>query len=118
MNDYNRHIVHTLRAAGYRFRPRRPAARRRQTRNIGYDQILQPKTTSAVDVAPVAVEFLDTVPTAAVLPRYRLLRDPPRIPSPHAADDPRFIQPPAPIADTPQTRVDMAGLPLQRARSR
>src|SRR5882757_727342 len=62
MTDYRRHIVHTLRDAGYRSvlaGLQHVAARPEQ---IGYDEILHPATTQAVDVAPQAVAFLNTKP--------------------------------------------------------
>jgi N-sulfoglucosamine sulfohydrolase len=52
LNDYKKHIVHTLRAAGYRsvLAGIQHVAARAET--IGYDTVLHPKTNSVVDVVP------------------------------------------------------------------
>jgi N-sulfoglucosamine sulfohydrolase len=109
MTDYRRHIVHTLRNAGYRSvlaglqhvadRPER----------IGYDQILHPATTQANDVAPQAVAFLNSKPSGPFFLDAGFFETHREYPQPSPEDDPRYIQPPAPIADTPATRADMAG---------
>ena len=96
MTDYRRHIVHTLRDAGYHSvlaGLQHVAAKPEQ---IGYDEILHPATTQAADVAPQAVAFLNTKPPGR-FSWIGLLRNPPRISEAQAEDDPRYIQPPSPI---------------------
>src|SRR4051812_3717467 len=55
LNDYKKHLVHALRSAGYQsvLAGIQHVAAKPET--IGYDVLLKPKTTSAVDVAPRAV---------------------------------------------------------------
>jgi len=62
MNDYKKHIVETLRGAGYHsvLAGLQHVAPKPET--IGYDEILHPQTMSAVNVAPGAAEYLDRKP--------------------------------------------------------
>jgi arylsulfatase A-like enzyme len=109
MTDYRRHIVHTLRDAGYRSilaGLQHVAARPEQ---IGYDRILHPATTQAADVAPQAAAFLDSKPSGPFFLDCGFFETHREYPKPTPDDDPRYIQPPAPIPDTPATRADMAG---------
>lgn len=76
---------------------------------VGYTQDLRPDRLNVADVAPIAVDvirqlddnkgplFLDVGFEEA----HRPFLDP--------AEDPRWVRPPAPLPDTPQTREDMAG---------
>jgi N-sulfoglucosamine sulfohydrolase len=109
MTDYNRHAVHILRAAGYEstLAGLQHIAAKPQT--IGYDRILHPKSTSAVDVAPGAAAFLNGRPKQPFFLDIGFFETHREFHAPTAAEDPRFILPPTPIADTPQTRLDMAG---------
>ena len=117
MTDYRRHIVHTLRDAGYRSvlaGLQHVAAKPEQ---IGYDEILHPATTQAADVAPQAVAFLDSKPAGPFFLDCGFFETHREYPKPTPDDDARYIQPPTPIPDTPATRADMAGVPRQRAQS-
>ena len=107
--DYKKHILHTLRNAGYisvlaglqHIAPRPD--------QIGYDELMGPKTTLAVDVASKAVEFLNRRPTKPFFLDVGFFETHREYPAPTALDDARYTQPPAPIPDTPETRADMAG---------
>ncbi len=108
LHDYRRHILYTLRAAGYRsiLAGLQHIAAKAET--IGYDEVLHPQTNHAAHVAPGAAAFLDTRPAAPFFLDagfFETHRD-----YPHATfeDNPRAIQPPRPIPDTPETREDMA----------
>jgi len=57
----------------------------------------------------VAVEFLNSRPAGPFFLDVGFFETHREYPEPTPADDPRFIQPPTPIADTPETRRDMAG---------
>jgi N-sulfoglucosamine sulfohydrolase len=76
---------------------------------IGYDEILTPKSTSAVAVAPVAVNFLDRPHTKPFFLDIGFFETHREYPTPTAADDERYVMPPIPILDTPETRKDTAG---------
>ncbi len=107
--DYRKHIVHTLRTAGYRsvLAGLQHVAAKPET--IGYDDILRPKSTSAVDVAPGAAAFLDSRPRQPFFLDVGFFETHREFHQPGAAEDARYIQPPVPIPDTPETRADMAG---------
>jgi arylsulfatase A-like enzyme len=60
-------------------------------------------------VAPGAVAFLNAKPTGPFFLDVGFFETHREYPNPTAEDDARFIQPPAPIPDTPETRADMAG---------
>src|ERR1700727_2088761 len=64
LNDYQQHIVHTLKPAGYTSVLAGLQQGAKVPGTIGYDQLLPHKDTSAVHVAPAAVEFLDSRPTS------------------------------------------------------
>jgi arylsulfatase A-like enzyme len=109
MTDYKRHIVHTLKAAGYEtiLAGLQHVAPRPEM--IGYDEILSPKgQAGAARVAPVAVEFLNKTHTHPFFLDIGFFETHREYPEPTAADDERYTLPPAPILDTPQTRKDTA----------
>jgi arylsulfatase A-like enzyme len=109
MTDYRRHLLYTLRGAGYTSvlaglqhiadRPER----------IGFDEILHPQSTRAADVAPQAVAFLNRRPKQPFFLDVGFFETHRAYPAPTVADDARSIQPPTPIPDTAATRADMAG---------
>jgi N-sulfoglucosamine sulfohydrolase len=108
LTDYRRHILYTLRDAGYQSvlaglqhiadRPER----------IGYDEILRPRSNHAADVAPGAVRFLESRPSRPFFLDIGFQETHREYPNPTAEDDPRYVQPPAPIPDTAATRADFA----------
>jgi N-sulfoglucosamine sulfohydrolase len=108
MNDYKKHIVETLRSAGYHsvLAGLQHVALKPET--IGYDEILRPQTMSAVNVAPGAAEYLDRKPKQPFFLDVGFFETHREYPKPTPADDPRYVQPPVPIPDTPETRLDMA----------
>lgn len=109
LNDVKQHVLHTLRPAGYQSilaGVQHVAARKDQ---IGYDTLLESKTNSAVEVAPAAVSFLDARPKQPFFLDVGFFETHREFPEPTAADDPRFILPPAQVPDTAATRRDMAG---------
>ena len=108
MKDYNRHIVHTLRKAGYVSVLAGLQHVAPKPEMIGYDEILTPKSTSAVTVAPVAVEFLNRPHDRPFFLDVGFFETHREYPTPTAADDARYTFPPVPIPDTPQTRQDTA----------
>jgi arylsulfatase A-like enzyme len=108
MTDYRRHIVHTLRDAGYHSVLAGLQHVAPKPEQIGYDRILHPATTQAADVAPQAVAFLDSKPAGPFFLDCGFFETHREYPKPTPDDDARYIQPPAPIPDTPATRADMA----------
>lgn len=109
LHDYKQHIVHTLRDAGYTsvLAGLQHVAANADT--IGYDEVMKPKSTSAVNVAPTAVDFLNRRPTKPFFLDVGFFETHREYPKPAASDDPRYLLPPAALPDTPQTRLDTAG---------
>jgi arylsulfatase A-like enzyme len=108
MTDYRRHILHTLRGAGYRSVLAGLQHIADKPERIGFDEISKPRSTRAADVAPSAVAFLNGRPKEPFFLDVGFFETHRVYPQPTAEDDPRFIQPPSPIPDTPATRADMA----------
>lgn len=109
MNDYSKHLLHTLRKAGYRSTLAGLQHIANAPEKIGFDELLRPKDNRAETVAPLAAAFLDRRPQQPFFLDAGFFETHREYPQPTAADDPRFVQPPAPLPDTPQTRRDMAG---------
>jgi N-sulfoglucosamine sulfohydrolase len=110
MVDYKRHIVHTLRDAGYVSVLAGLQHVAPKPEMIGYDEILTPKgSASAVVVAPVAVEFLNRKHTKPFFLDIGFFETHREYPEPTKDDDARYMLPPTPIPDTPATRKDTAG---------
>ncbi len=108
LNDYNQHIVHTLRQAGYYSALVGLQHIAKDPEVIGYDRVVRCGNNHVEQVAPRAVEFLNSRPkqpfwlTVGFFETHREYRQP------GPAEDPRFTIPPHPIPDTPQARYDMA----------
>lgn len=109
MNDYRKHMLHTLRPSGYRSVLAGLQHIADKPEKIGYDDLLRPKSNRAADVAPAAVAFLNGKPKEPFFLDVGFFETHREYPAPTPADDPRYLQPPAPIPDTPATRTDMAG---------
>ena len=108
MTDYRRHILYTLRDAGYTsvLAGLQHIAAKRET--IGYDELLQPRSQRAADVAPIAAGFLNRRPSKPFFLDVGFFETHREYPKPGVEDDPRYTQPPAPIPDTPGGRLDFA----------
>jgi arylsulfatase A-like enzyme len=121
MEHYQRHVINSLKPAGYTAVACGIQHIVKDPRVLGYDEILyredahpwpagnQIENGLAWVVAPQVVEFLNRKPKepfflAAGFKQTHRNFDPPT-----ADDDPRYTIPPIPIADSPQTRLDMAG---------
>ena len=109
MNDYRKHMLHTLRDGGYHSVLAGLQHIADKPEKIGYDELLRPRNTHAAEVTPVAVAFLDRKPKDPFFLDVGFFETHREYPKPTAADDPRYLLPPAPIPDTPATRADMAG---------
>jgi len=108
--DYGRHVVHTLRSAGYRsaLAGVQHVIDGGRVARIGYDEVLPVAGGSAAEVAPVAAAFLGRShegPFFLSVGFTETHRPFPDVP-PESA---RYVRPPAPTPDTPRTRRDMAG---------
>lgn len=105
LNDYSRHIAHTLRKAGYHSALVGMQHIAAKPEMIGYDQLYRPKKDA--DVAPNAVDFLLGEPKQPFfldVGFFECHRQYPQV-DPSAT---RYVRPPVPIPDTPETRMDTA----------
>ncbi len=115
--DYGQHIIHTLGDAGYsstlvgvqHIAPDDDAQR------IGYDEIIATKDRSAAVVTPEAVKFLRRKHEKPFFLSVGFIETHREFPADVPESKARYIRPPAPVADTPETRRDMAGF-IQSAR--
>ncbi len=109
MSDYSHHLLHTLRGAGYHSVLAGLQHIANVPETIGFDELLRPKNNNAATVAPLAAEFLSRRTAQPFFLDVGFFETHREYPEPTAADDPRYLQPPSPLPDTPQTRRDMAG---------
>ena len=108
MNDYRRHIAHTLRAAGYYSELIGLQHIARDPNDIGYDKVQVIAGNHVEAVAPAAVEFLKKPPKAPFFVDIGFQETHREFRRPGPQEDPRLCQPPAPLPDTPATRFDIA----------
>ena len=113
LNDPRWHLVSTLKAVGYQtiLCGIEHESKNHDTTQLGYDQILEipEKWRSNEGVETTAAAFLKSAvkqPFFLSVGFYKTHRP---FPSPEPADDPRFLRPPPPVPDLPETRLDMAG---------
>lgn len=109
LNDYSKHILHTLRRAGYVSVLAGLQHIAQKPEVIGHDRILRPKSNRVADVVPVAVEFLNNAPKQPFFLDVGFTETHREFHPPGPAEDPRYCLPPHPIPDTPRTRQDIAG---------
>ena len=114
LNDYSQHIVHTLRAAGYVSALAGFQHVADHTVGgaaaIGYDEILMPAGDhdNAPHTADRAVEYLQRHHEQPFFLSVGFTATHRDFPEPEAPDDPRWLRPPVPLPDTPETRYDFA----------
>ncbi len=108
LNDYRQHLLHWLRPHGYRSTLVGVQHIAKDPTVIGYDEIVPTKTVKVSDVAPAAVRFLKASPKQPFFLDVGFHETHREFHSPGAKQDPRYTEPPAPVADTPDTRRDMA----------
>jgi arylsulfatase A-like enzyme len=105
LRDVRQHLVHTLKAAGYTTALSGVQHVASNANAIGYDRVL---TTGERDVVPQAVEFLKNPPSVPFFLDCGFFVTHREFPEPSSDDDPRYVRPPAPLPDTPETRRDFA----------
>ncbi len=114
LNDYGQHVIHTLKPHGYVTAlagvqhidnlPAAPPGHR-----IGYDRLLsEERGTPAPSPDSAACDFLRAAPAQPFFLAVGFGETHRDFPEPGALDDPRYLRPPLPLPDTPQTRYDMA----------
>ena len=107
LNDYSQHILHTLRKAGYftALSGTQHVALDGDKTLLGYDAILDEGRDRVDAVADFLTQRDANRPfflSVGFQETHRVY------PEPGPDDDPRYVQPPPPFPDTPETRYDMA----------
>jgi arylsulfatase A-like enzyme len=108
MTDYSRHMLHTLRGAGYSSALIGLQHIAADPKVIGYDEIVSFRGNHVEDVAPGAAQFLAKRRRSRFFLDVGFFETHREFRKPGPREDPRFCQPPAPIPDTPETRADIA----------
>jgi arylsulfatase A-like enzyme len=106
--DYDHHLVHTLREAGYTSTLIGEQHLSSDPGDIGYDHIVEIDSTRAVHVAPAAADFLredHDAPFFLSVGFFETHRD---YFEPTSARDALYSLPPANLPDTPEVRRDIA----------
>ncbi len=108
LRDYEHHIVHTLRDAGYRsiligeqHISKDPAA-------IGYDEVLKIPTTHVDAVAPHAMEVLSREHDRPLFVSVGFFETHREFLGPGSLRDVQYSKPPANLPDAPEVRADIA----------
>lgn len=106
--DYSKHLIHTLRNVGYQTILGGLQHLHRDRNHLGFDRIIAPEeSTRVADVAPITAAFLKSEPEQPFfldVGFFETHRDFPQA-DPQMA---RYLRPPAPLPDRPETRQDMA----------
>ena len=106
--DYDHHLVHTLREAGYTSTLIGEQHLSSDPHDIGYDRVIEIDSTHAAHVAPAAVRSLreeHEAPFFLSVGFFETHRD---YFEPTSVRDALYSLPPANLPDTPETRRDMA----------
>lgn len=108
LNDYSQTIIHALRSVGYYAALVGAQHIAQDPKVIGYDEIVPDVGRTAPERGEAAARWLTSSPKQPFFldvgcnDTHRPFREP------GPTEDPRYCMPPAPIADTPETRWDMA----------
>src|SRR3954451_18492119 len=108
LNDYRQHLLHWLRPHDYRSTLIGVQHIAKDPSVIGYDEIIPTKSVKVADVAPAAVRFLQGSPKQPFFLDVGFHETHREFPRPGAKHDARYTEPPSLIADTRETREDMA----------
>lgn len=115
LRDPRQHLVHTLHAAGYTSALAGVQHVAPRDELVGYHRVLlaegggprRPATADAV--ASAAEGYLRQAPSQPFFLSVGFFETHREFPEPGPDDDPRYLRPPDPVPDTPETRRDMAG---------
>jgi N-sulfoglucosamine sulfohydrolase len=114
INDYSKHIVHTLRQQGYYsalLGIQHIINHDRET-EIGYDEVIDRASCNGSrniqDMAPLAADFFKREHRQPFFLSIGCFETHRKFPEHDENNDPRWVQPPVVMPDTPETRLDMA----------
>src|SRR3954470_11362794 len=106
--DYARHIVHTLRKAGYHSELIGEQHISEDPNILGYDRVHEIPRTNVETAAPVAVDFLRNNPPEPFFLSVGFFETHRSYFDPSSVRDTLYSQPPTNLPDTIETRYDMA----------
>ncbi len=107
--DYSHHIIHTLKTVGYTSALcgiQHIAGGSTPWKTIGYDEC--PTASGAAEAHTAAIEYLNNTPSQPFFLSVGFFNTHRVFPVDHPKDDARYVMPPSPLPDTPETREDMA----------
>ena len=107
LNDYNQHIIHTLRKAGYYSALVGEEHLSKDPNTSGYDLVSKVEGYQADIVAPAAVELLNQGLPQPFFLSIGFFETHREFLKPSSIEDALYSLPPAPLPDTPETRRDM-----------
>lgn len=108
LNDYSKHLLHTLKDAGYQTVLGGLQHLHQDRTHLGFDQIIAPEQGARVAaVAPIAANFLKNAPPTPFFLDVGFFETHRDFPQADAAAA-RYVRPPVPLPDRPETRQDMA----------
>jgi N-sulfoglucosamine sulfohydrolase len=107
LNDYNQHILHTLRNAGYYSALIGEEHLSKAPNASGYDRVSKIEGYQAAFVAPTAVEWLSNGLPQPFFLSVGFFETHREFLKPSSLEDIKYSLPPAPLPDTLQTRLDI-----------
>jgi N-sulfoglucosamine sulfohydrolase len=114
INDYGKHIIHTLKSHGYHtvlLGGQHIISGDRET-EIGYDEIIDrsdcANSISIQDLVPLAEKFLNSEQQQPFYLEIGCFETHRKFPEHDENNDPRWVRPPSVLPDTAETRLDMA----------
>jgi len=108
LRDYDHHIVHTLREAGYHSTLIGEQHIAKRPDLIGFDEVIKIETTRVNEVVPAAARVLRRPPASPFFLSVGFFETHREFFEPTSVRDTRYSLPPANLPDTPETRRDMA----------
>jgi N-sulfoglucosamine sulfohydrolase len=108
LHDYDHHIVHTLREAGYHSTLIGEQHIAKRPDLIGFDEVIKIPTTRVNEVVPAAVSVLRRPPRQPFFLSVGFFETHREFFEPTSVRDTRYSLPPPNLPDTPETRRDMA----------
>ena len=108
LNDYNQHLLHTLRKEGYYSALIGEEHLSKDRNAIGYDHVLKIEGFQSKIVAPAAVEMLANGLAQPFFLSVGFFETHREFMKPGSPGDAKYSMPPARLPDTPETRRDIA----------
>ena len=108
LDDYGRHILHPLRAAGYWSALIGEQHLSKEPEALGYDHVVEIGTTKVHSIAPAAQQLIRSRPPQPFFLSVGFFETHREFFEPSSVRDALYGAPPAHLPDTPEIRADMA----------